>query len=120
MNAQCIQTDSLARNNAVNQVKPLYNSSDQSSFVIWVSGEVPPHTHNEHTESVYIIEGTGIMLLGDNTFNLSPGQFIHIPRNTVHAVKASTDTPLKVISMQAPRFSGNDRHPVKLESPWKP
>ncbi len=120
INAQCLRTDTLTRNSAVNQVKTLYSSNDQSSFVIWVSGNVPPHTHNEHTESVYIIEGTGMMLLGDSTFKLVPGQFIHIPRNTVHAVKASRSNPLKVISIQAPRFTGNDRHAVKLESPWKP
>ncbi len=99
-------------------VKNLHQSADASSFLIWVKDEVPAHYHEHHIEHVYIIEGTGIMLLRDELLEIKAGDVIILPQGTVHAVKRTGEKPLKVLSVQSPQFKGEDR--VSAQSPvWR-
>ena len=47
-------------------------------------GGPPPHIHTREDESFYIREGTLAIRVGDRTFHVSPGDFVHVPRGTVH------------------------------------
>ena len=67
------------------------------------------HKHEWHTEQVYILEGTATMRLGDSWFDIKANDYIVIPQNTLHAVKVTSSTPLKVMSIQSPYFDGSDR-----------
>lgn len=100
-------------------VIPFESTKDASSFIIFVKDEVPPHRHLEHTEHVYVIEGEGIMYFNGKFKNIKPGDVISIPPKTVHAVQTTSSTPLKVLSVQAPEFKGNDRETVETED-WPP
>lgn len=80
-----------------------------SSFIIWVKKEVKLHKHNFHTENVYVIEGSGVMKLGDAEFEIKQGDYIFIPKNTPHRVKVTSEIPLKILSVQSPYFDGKDR-----------
>jgi mannose-6-phosphate isomerase-like protein (cupin superfamily) len=100
-------------------VERLVSTSDATSFVIWVRNDVRAHKHLHHTEHVYVIEGNGIMLLGDDTLDVAPKDIIAIPPGTVHAVINQGNTPLKVVSIQAPEFKGGDRHFVPVPG-WSP
>jgi mannose-6-phosphate isomerase-like protein (cupin superfamily) len=91
-------------------VKSLYqDSSEVSSYVIFVRKEVKTHKHLEHAEHVYILQGEGLMSLGEKEFKIKKGSMIFIPKNTFHSVKTTSKIPLKVISIQAPFFDGKDR-----------
>ena|ERR1043165_4998695 len=85
------------------------SDSLSSSFVIYVKKEVKKHTHSEHTENVYILEGEGEMLLGGKTFNVKKGDMLFIPMGTPHALKVTSSKPVKVLSIQSPKFDGKDR-----------
>ena len=50
-------------------------------------GGPPPHIHNREDESFYVREGTLAIRAGNRTFNVSPGDFVHIPRGTVHCFR---------------------------------
>ena len=50
-------------------------------------GGPPPHIHHREDESFYVREGTLTIRAGDRTVNASPGDFVHIPRGTVHSFK---------------------------------
>ena len=91
-------------------VKALSSDSLSSSFIIWIKEMVKAHKHLMHTEQVYVLEGTGMMQLGDSTYLVSSGSYIYIQKNTVHSVKVTSDTPMKVLSIQSPKFIGKDRH----------
>lgn len=80
-----------------------------SSFVIFVKKEVKKHKHISHSEHVYVLEGEGEMLLGEKLLKVKKGDILFIPKNTVHALKVTSVTPMKVLSVQAPLFDGNDR-----------
>ncbi len=88
---------------------PLFGDSLSSSFCIVIKKEVKPHKHQYHSEHGYVLEGEGRMKLGDKTFLIKKGDFLFIPKNTVHAVVNTGAVPLKVLSIQSPLFDGKDR-----------
>lgn len=50
-------------------------------------GGPPPHIHIREEEAYYLLEGTLDVTLGDGTFTASAGDFVQIPRGTVHAFR---------------------------------
>jgi len=90
-------------------VEKLSSDERASCFVIWVKEKVAAHRHETHSESVYVLEGTGTMTLGDRSFTFKKGDYIYIPINTVHAVEVTSENAVQVLSIQAPEFLGKDR-----------
>lgn len=45
----------------------------------------PPHSHTHNEECVYVLEGTLRYAVDDVTRDLSPGDWMHTPRGSVHA-----------------------------------
>jgi mannose-6-phosphate isomerase-like protein (cupin superfamily) len=88
-------------------VERIADDSLSTSFLIWIREGVKKHFHQTHTEHVTIIEGTGEMTLNDSTFIVKPGDFLLIPQGTPHAVVAHS--PMKVLSIQTPRWTTEDR-----------
>ena len=92
------------------QVVTLQSDENSSSFAILIRESVKPHYHKEHTESIMVLDGSAEMQFGDSTIQVQAGDFLVIPPGTVHSVQVtSSDRPLKVISVQAPQFNGDDR-----------
>jgi len=86
-------------------------SSDDraTTFVIWVKLSVKVHKHETHTEHVYVLEGEGNFILGEETMEVKAGDFIFIPMDTWHGVNVTSEKTMKVISVQSPEFKGLDR-----------
>ena len=89
---------------------PLGSNKDASDYVIFIKESVKTHYHAEHTELVYILDGTASMQLGNKTIAIKSGDYIRIPPNTIHSVQVTSSKPLKVLSIQTPEFKGKDRH----------
>lgn len=85
------------------------DSTEVSSFVIFIKKEVKTHKHLEHAEHVIVMDGEATMTLNDQTFTIRKGSMIFIPKNSFHSVKTTSKKPLKVLSIQAPFFDGKDR-----------
>lgn len=96
-------------------VQPLSTSKHASEFIIFIKSSVKAHYHEHHTELIYVLEGEGIFYLGETKQMIKAGDFIRINEGQVHSVKVTSETPLKVLSIQAPEFHGKDR--VFVESP---
>jgi mannose-6-phosphate isomerase-like protein (cupin superfamily) len=94
------------------RVERLAGDSLATGFLIEVPRGVPPHQHLGHSETVYVLSGRGRMRLGNDTLSIGPGSYLFIPARTPHAVWTTSEEPLKVLSVQAPRFTGADRWPV--------
>ncbi|WP_448548379.1 cupin domain-containing protein [Thalassotalea fusca] len=95
------------------RVVPLNSNKDASDYVIFIKEKVKAHYHAEHTELVYILEGTAKMRLGEEVLMVTAGDYIRIPPKTIHDVSVTSKTPLKVLSIQTPEFKGQDRHFVE-------
>src|SRR5262245_21690342 len=70
--------------------------------VIVGPGNGPPtHIHHSEYEQFYILEGELTFQVGDQTFQVSAGDFIHIPRGTPHSFK-NGQTPAKLFGLFSP------------------
>ena len=65
-------------------------------------GGPPPHIHRFEDESFYILEGTAIFQAGGRTIHAKPGDFIHIPRGTVHSLKNDGVVPTRTVIIVSP------------------
>jgi quercetin dioxygenase-like cupin family protein len=50
-------------------------------------GGPPVHIHHLEEEQFYVLEGEISFSVGDQTFQVQAGDFVHIPRETVHSFK---------------------------------
>lgn len=87
----------------------LSEDSLMSTFLIWVKNHVPLHKHEFHTENVFVLNGSGTMKIGEEEKEIKVGDMVFIPKNTKHSVTVTSESPLKVISVQSPIFLGKDR-----------
>ena len=72
--------------------------------------EVKPHVHKTHSETLYVIEGSGQMMIDGKETDIKPGSIIHIPMNTVHSAKLPEG--LTALQVFAPEWKEPDRVPV--------
>jgi quercetin dioxygenase-like cupin family protein len=90
-------------------VQELDADSLVSTFSIWVKKEVRSHKHEFHSETIYVVSGTGKMTVGEKSFVIKTGDYVFIPKNTFHALTVTSEEPVQVLSVQAPYFDGSDR-----------
>jgi quercetin dioxygenase-like cupin family protein len=90
-------------------VKKIADNSEQTSFIIWVKKNVRLHKHEYHSESIYVLGGKGEMTINDEKFVIKKGDYFNIPKNTAHSLNVLSSTPIKVLSIQSPKFEGKDR-----------
>jgi mannose-6-phosphate isomerase-like protein (cupin superfamily) len=57
-----------------------------NEFEVAVCGEVFPHTHPTH-EFYFVMTGEGVMTVGAEERNVTPGDLIYIPPDTVHSLR---------------------------------
>ena len=65
-------------------------------------GGPPPHIHHPQDESFFILEGTITLQAGGTTIHAKPGDFIHVPRGTVHTFRNDGDQPAKALVVISP------------------
>ena len=73
-----------------------------SEFKCPPGGGPPPHIHHREEESYYILQGEATVQAGGRTFHASVGDFIHIPRGTVHCFKNDGKVDLKMVITFSP------------------
>ena len=65
--------------------KETNNTFFQFEAIVPEGGGPPPHVHSREDESFYIVSGSLEILLGDKTYQAKRGDFVYIPRGTVHS-----------------------------------
>jgi quercetin dioxygenase-like cupin family protein len=63
------------------------NSFFQFEAIVPEGGGPPPHVHSREDETFYIVSGSLEILLGDTTYRAKAGDFVYVPRGTVHRFK---------------------------------
>jgi mannose-6-phosphate isomerase-like protein (cupin superfamily) len=62
----------------------------------------PIHTHTREDEYSYILEGRVGFVLGEETFEAGPGDFVRKPRGIPHTFFNGTDEPARLIEIITP------------------
>jgi mannose-6-phosphate isomerase-like protein (cupin superfamily) len=66
------------------------------------------HRHRMSQEVYYILEGGGVMRLGEDTFNVAPGDAILIPPGRTHSVNNNCAGVLRILCVCCPPYSHDD------------
>jgi quercetin dioxygenase-like cupin family protein len=60
-------------------------------------GGPPPHIHRNEDETFYIVEGEVDFRLGDDALTARVGDFVNVPRGSVHCFHNSGAAPMRMI-----------------------
>ena len=71
---------------------------------------IKPHLHKTHDEAVYIIKGSGQMLIDGKWIDVKPGSFHFNPINKVHSTRNTGKEDLIFLSIFTPSMKEPDRY----------
>jgi mannose-6-phosphate isomerase-like protein (cupin superfamily) len=63
---------------------------------------VDRHTHDDHVDSFYVLEGEAEFTLGDEVVRAPPGTFVAAPAGLVHGFRSIGDVDLRILNVHAP------------------
>ena len=73
------------------------------TLVVPAGVEIPGHAHQNETEIIYVLEGTGEMTItGFGTSIVSKGSLVYMPKGTEHSFKVIGDTDVKAVQVWTP------------------
>jgi len=68
------------------------------------SGGALPHAHPGIEQVCYLLEGTAYVEVGDESFDMVPGDTCFFPADTMHLFKVTSDTPVKLLVIYSPPY----------------
>lgn len=88
---------------------------DVTQFVgVIPPGRAPLHSHT-YDEVVYVVDGEGLLHLGDRDTPLSPGSCIHLPPLVMHCLENVGSKPMRVLGVFHPSGDPASRAAVANE-----
>ena len=63
---------------------------------------VDPHSHADHADAFYVLEGEVEFLVGDEPRVAGPGTFVAAPPNAVHGFRPAELEPIRCLNLHAP------------------
>ncbi|MFF0277721.1 cupin domain-containing protein [Streptomyces sp. NPDC004330] len=66
----------------------------------------PPHVHHEHEEAFHVISGRLTLDVDEDTFQLGAGEFIVVPRGSVHRPYNTSDEAVTFFFIASPAMDG--------------
>ena len=91
---------------------PLQNFEHASFHYILLKTAEKPHIHAKHDLAVYVLKGSSWIYLNDKKVELFPGDFVVIPKGTVHWAVNTGKNPAEVLAVFSPPFDGKDIVPI--------
>jgi quercetin dioxygenase-like cupin family protein len=70
---------------------------------------VDPHTHPDHVDAFYVLEGQAEFRVGDEPHVAGPGTFLAAPRNSVHGFRNADADPIRLLNLHTPPAGFIDR-----------
>ncbi|WP_437335654.1 cupin domain-containing protein [Sorangium sp. So ce394] len=66
--------------------------------------EISRELHTETTETIYILSGKALGIVGDREVPLGPGQMMHVDKNVHHGLRNAGAGPLEFLVIGHPDF----------------
>ncbi len=71
---------------------------------------IPIHKHTDSEEAMFVIEGTGKLICGNEEYDLRPGTALFSPLGVDHQIINTGDTPFKIVWAYAPPLPDHLKH----------
>ena len=98
------QTDESTANDPVKRMFICDMESMTANIASSSGGGSKLHTQPDHDEIVIVIDGEADFRVGDEVYRVGPGDFVFVPRNTLHGrVRTITDS-MSALSIYSPFF----------------
>ncbi|MBT4192023.1 MAG: cupin domain-containing protein [Candidatus Diapherotrites archaeon] len=88
-------------------LRELYSSGNIDISHNIVTKDAKKHLHKKMEEVYYITKGEGIVVIGEEEFEVREGDTIPIPKNTWHQLKLAKE-PFELIVVIHPKFDASD------------
>jgi mannose-6-phosphate isomerase-like protein (cupin superfamily) len=95
-------------------VKTLGTNANMSRHLIKLQGTEKLHVHERHDVTIFVLEGTGHIRLGEREFDFGPGDVLEIPRGMPHRAESLHGKPVVVYAIFTPPSDGVDYREVIL------
>jgi quercetin dioxygenase-like cupin family protein len=63
---------------------------------------VPPHTHSDHADSFYVLEGEAEFMVDGEVLRALPGSWVSAPIGVSHGFRNAGDGELRLLNVHAP------------------
>lgn len=98
-------------------------SRGSTEIMLWnhraeAGGASPPHQH-DHDQVIYVLSGTGHVVVGDDEFAVGAGDVIVAPANILHQVHAAADEALDTIVAMSVSLKTFSPDGAEMDQPWK-
>jgi len=101
---QRFQTDPATQNDPVKRMFICDGESITANIATSSGDESKLHTQPDHDEIVIVIDGEAEFRVGDEVRRVGPGDFVFIPRNTIHGRVRTISESMSALSIYAPYF----------------
>ena len=98
------QTDPATQNDPVKRMFICDGESLTANIATSSGNESKLHTQPNHDEIVIVIDGEAEFRVGDEVRRVGPGDFVFIPRNTLHGRVRTLTNSMSALSIYAPFF----------------
>ena len=101
---QRFHTDPATQNDPVKRMFICDGESVTANIATSSGDESKLHTQPNHDEIVIVIDGEAEFRVGDEVRRVGPGDFVFIPRNTIHGRVRTISESMSALSIYAPYF----------------
>jgi len=70
---------------------------------------VDPHTHADHADSFYVLEGEAEFVVGDDVVRAGPGTYVAAPVGVVHGFRNVGPGDLRMLNVHSPNTGFTER-----------
>ena len=79
------------------------NTANVCLIEIAPGSETPIHTHEEHADSVFVVQGRGETYVNGAWQPIEPGDYLFIPAQGEHGTRNTGEAPLRLFVHQSPQ-----------------
>ncbi|MBL4889496.1 MAG: cupin domain-containing protein [Candidatus Lindowbacteria bacterium] len=94
------------------KVLELERTDEASHHLVQIRDREKLHMHQDHDLTVFILEGDGVMAIGDSARTARTGHVLFIPRTAPHRFINLSDNPAVAYTIFTPPFDGKDIVPI--------
>ena len=76
-------------------------------------GGALPHAHPGIEQSCYLLEGTAHVTVGEQAFDMMPGDMCFFPADVFHTFSVTSDTPVKLLVIYSPPYGENPKNVIR-------
>ncbi|MEM8908953.1 MAG: cupin domain-containing protein [Bacteroidota bacterium] len=78
-------------------IHPLFRSSEEQLYVLWVKKNIPEEAHPQLKEHFLILEGSCICVANGTKHQLQAGAFMEMPAEGTHYIDVTSEGPIKAL-----------------------